>query len=300
MDNMRGKTVVVTGGNNGIGLGTVVGLAKMGAQVIMVARSREKGEQALAEAKARSGNGNISLMLADLSRQSDVRALAEQISRKYERLDVLINNAAIIPAERELSPDRVEMQFAVNHLAYFLLTNLLLENLKRAPQGRVISVSSSVHAQGKINFDDLQNERDYHMAGFPLRGWQQYSNTKLMNVLFTRELARRLAGTPVTANALHPGVIATGLTRTAPGIFNWLYKRFVANAEKGAETSIYLASSPDVAAITGGYFEDRKQVTPAPAAQDDAAARRLWDISAQMTGIASGEAMGAQAARVTA
>lgn len=285
---MDGKIVLVTGANSGIGLATATALAKQGAQVVMVARSRERGEAALAQAKRESGSSKISLMLADLSRQSDVKQLAETFKRTYSQLDVLINNAAIVPPERTVTDDGLEMQFAVNHLAYFILTNALLDLLKRSPQGRIVNVSSEAHREGVIDFNDLQNARQYHMPRYPVPGWQAYSNTKLMNVLFTHELARRLEGTNVVANSLHPGVIRTELTRGMNRFVRGLAMQFMIrmSAERGARTVIYLASAPQAAHMSGKYFHDNcNEVQPSDAARNPETAFRLWEASAAIANI---------------
>jgi NAD(P)-dependent dehydrogenase (short-subunit alcohol dehydrogenase family) len=279
---MQGKIAVVTGGNSGIGLATVIGLAQQGARVVMVARSREKGEAALAEAQKAAGSRAIQLMLCDLAVQADIRRFAAELLAQHPTIDVLVNNAAIIPPTRTLTPDGLEMQFAVNHLSYFLLSHLLLDAITAAPQGRIVNVSSLAHEQGILDFDDLQHEKRYHMASFPVAGWQAYANTKLMNILFTRELARRLAGTRVTTNALHPGIIATNLTRTVPRWFNILFRLVGTKPTKGAETSLYLATGRAGGETTGGYFAAQKPARIAPAGLDDAAAARLWAESARL------------------
>jgi len=272
---MKGKICLVTGANSGIGKETALGLAKMGAHVIMHARSQERGQAALEEVRKESGSDTVDLMLCDLAVQAAVRGFAAEFLEKYPRLDVLINNAALIPKERSITPDGIEMQLAINHLAPFLLTNLLLERLKSSAPARIVTVSSSLHMQGKINFDDLQSEKSYKVAG-----WVPYNHTKLMNVLFTFELARRLAGTGLTANTLHPGVIRTGLQRSTPmsDMVTWAFR----TPQDGAKTSLYLATSPEVANISGKYFEKSKVAKHNPLADDVALAQRLWEVSAEM------------------
>jgi len=277
---MTGKTVFVTGANSGIGLATAKGLAQLGAQVVMLARNREKGEAARAEVIQTSGNNDVHLILADLGVQAEVRRAAEAFKAKFNRLDVLINNAAIIPAKRELTVDGIETQFAVNHLSYFLLTHLLLDMLKASAPSRVVNLSSNLHARGKIDFNDLQTQQSYNGLG-----WGQYNNTKLMNQHFTFELARRLAGTGVTVNSVHPGVIGTNLVRTLPKFAHSLYKRIMPKPEDGAKTSIYAATAPELATVTGQYLADSKIAKAADIARDQDTARRLWDISAQMVNL---------------
>jgi len=284
MESMNGKVVIVTGGNTGIGLATVIGLAKLGAHVVMLARSRERGEAALKTAQTQAGRGTITLMLADLSHQADIHRFVGEFQARFNCLDVLVNNAAIIPPERVLTVDGIETQFAVNHLAPFLLTNLLLDMLKSSAPGRILNVASSAHVNGVVELDDLEQAKQYDMPGHPLKGWQAYCNTKLMNVLFTYELARRLEGTDVTVNCLHPGQIATELIRTSPAIFKLFYRMIMPGPERGARTSIYLASSSEVQAVTGQYFDHNQKAVPSsPASHDEAVAQRLWLASEQYT-----------------
>jgi retinol dehydrogenase 12 len=285
-ETMKDKIVLVTGGNSGIGLVTVTELAKLGATVILAARDRSKGRVALEQAKRDSGSANIHLMLADLSLQTDVRNLALDVQNRFPRLDVLVNNAALVPATRQVTSEGVEVQLAVNHLAPFLLTNLLLEHLKKSDQGRVVTVSSVAHTNGKANFADIQSEHEYDRPNSPAKGWQTYCNTKLFNILFSSELVRRLEGTSVTSNALHPGVIGSNLWRTMPGPIRFLANLFMVKAERGARTSIYLSSSPEVMKLTGKYFFDNcNQVEPSDLAKDVALQKELWAISEQLTGL---------------
>ncbi len=275
---MTGKICLLTGANAGIGKVTAHRLAELGATVVMVCRNQEKGEAALDEIKKRSGSANVELMIADLASQSEIRRLAEDFKAKYDRLDVLVNNAGVYLPKRALTVDGIETTFAVNHLAYFLLTNLLLEVLKQSAPSRIVCVSSEAHKYGKIEFDNLQGEREY-------KGIPAYSNSKLANVLFTRELARRLEGTNVTANSLHPGAVATSIFRNTPKPIEWLIKMFTMNPEKGAQTSVYLATSGEVEGISGKYFEKKLEKYPSRIAQDDDVARKLWEVSEQMTGL---------------
>jgi Dehydrogenases with different specificities (related to short-chain alcohol dehydrogenases) len=281
--NMSGKICLVTGATNGIGKATAQALAKMGATVVIVGRKAPKTAQIVEEIRAASGNKNVDSLLADLSSQKEVRRLAEEFKSKYPSLHVLLNNAGGTFRTRQLSVDGIEMTFALNHLAYFLLTNLLLDRITASASARIISVSSDAHSGGKIEFDNLQGERSYS-------GFGPYGNSKLANILFTIELARRLEGTGVTVNALHPGLVNTGFGKNNPGllmkIMGIIIPLVARSPEKGAETSIYLASSAEVKNITGKYFVDCKVTQPAPQAADLSVARKLWDVSAEMVHLA--------------
>lgn len=274
---------MVTGANAGIGKITALELAKQGAQVVIVARSQARGAEAQAEIIAASGNGDVHLLQADLSSQAEIRKLAAQFKRDFTRLDVLVNNAGAFFNRRQLSVDGLEMTFALNHLGYFLLTHLLLDALQASAPARIINVSSDAHRGAKIDFDDLQAARGY--AGFRV-----YGISKLANVLFTYELARRLGGTAVTANALHPGFVATNFGRNngfvVDKLFGLLGRFFAKSPEEGAETSIYLAASPEVAGVSGQYFVNKKAVKSSLASYDADAARRLWEISEELVGLA--------------
>jgi NAD(P)-dependent dehydrogenase (short-subunit alcohol dehydrogenase family) len=284
MMTMRGKICLITGGTNGIGKSTAHELASMGATVVIVGRDARKTSQVVEEIRAASGNDTVDSLLADLSSQQEVRRLANEFESKYSHLDVLLNNAGAVFMQRQLSVDGIEMTFALNHLASFLLTNLLLDKIKASAPARIINVSSGAHTSGKIEFDNLQGELDFSSRA--------YGNSKLATILFTMELARRLEGTGVTANSLHPGFVSTGFGKNNPGFFMKVIRAVVPliarSPEKGAETSIYLASSPDVQSITGRYFVDRKLTQPAPPATNTAIARKLWDISAEMVHLADG------------
>ena len=255
----------------------------MGATVVIVGRSAQKTSQVVEEIRLATGNQNVDSLLADLSSQQEVRRLASDFKSKYSQLHVLLNNAGGTFTTRQLSVDGIEMTFALNHLAYFLLTNLLLDTIKASAPARIINVSSEAHSGGKIDFDNLQGERSYSSFG-------PYGNSKLANILFTTELARRLEGTGVTVNALHPGFVSTGFGKNNPGLLMKIMGAVVPliarSPEKGAETSIYLASSPEVQSITGKYFVDCKVTQPAPQATDSAVARKLWDVSAEMVHLA--------------
>jgi NAD(P)-dependent dehydrogenase (short-subunit alcohol dehydrogenase family) len=279
---MTGKTVLVTGATGGIGKIAALELARMGANVALVARNEAKGEATLDEIKTATGNTNLELYLADLSSMADIRKLAAEFKAKRTSLDVLVNNAGAYYNERKLSADGLEMTFALNHVAYFLLTNLLLDALKAAPKARVVSVSSAAHTSGKINFDNLQGEKKFS-------GWQAYSDSKLENVLFTIELARRLEGSTVTANCLHPGFVKTafgsGNTGFIAGLLGLAQSLLAITPEAGADTIIYLASSDEVEGVTGKYFEKRQVKTSSPASMDQSTQKRLWDVSAKQTGL---------------
>jgi len=272
---MQGKTVLVTGANAGIGFGVAAGLAQMGARVVMVARNRQKGETAQADIQQKTGNADVHLLLADLSEMVQIHALAKDFRAQFDALHVLVNNAAVIPQQRTESPDGYEMQFAVNHLAYFLLTNLLLDVLIQSAPARIVNVSSGVHFGGRINFDDLHSKKSYRPTGV-------YANTKLMNVMFTYELARRLNGRGVTVNAVHPGEIATQLHNDwygePPGTPFW-----GRSIEDGARTPLYAATAPELDGVTGQYFSNERQTRGT--ADDVTVAARLWQVSEQLTGL---------------
>lgn len=287
---MSGKTVVITGANSGIGKATAVALAAMGARVMMVCRSRERGEAALADVR-RSGGETAGLLTADLSSQEDVRRVAGEILAATGRIDVLLNNAGALQTSYSVTVDGIERTWATNHLNYFLLTHLLRDRLLDSAPARIINVSSRAHVGQRIDLDDPQQQH----RGY--RGYRAYGQSKLANVLFTNELARRLEGTGVTANSLHPGVVRTGFGKTNTSITGRMFGAvmrglapFLLSPDRGAATSIYLASSPKVEGMTGRYFVNCAPASPHAAALDEEAARRLWEISERMTGIASAEA----------
>ena len=285
-ENMNGKICLVTGGTNGIGKATAQALAQMGATVVIVGRNARKTSQVVEEIRAASGNKNVNPLLADLASQQEVRRLAGEFKSIYSHLHVLINNAGGFFMRRQLSADGIEMTFALNHLASFLLTNLLLDTITASAPARIINVSSNAHASGKIEFDNLQGERDFTPRA--------YDNSKLANILFTMELARRLEGTGVTVNALHPGFVSTGFAKNNGKIMAALVSMFAPlvarSPARGAETSIYLASSPDVEGMTGQYFYNSHVIPTAPQASDRVVARKLWDVSAKMVHLADGVA----------
>jgi NAD(P)-dependent dehydrogenase (short-subunit alcohol dehydrogenase family) len=279
---MAGRICVITGATRGIGRATAEGLARLGATVVLIARRREDGERTSREIAAKSAVAPA-VVTADLSSQSSIREASAQLRRLYPHLHVLINNAGLITRRRELTVDGLEMQFAVNHLAYFLLTNLLLDQLKAGAPSRIINVSSGAHYGAQLDFDELQGERGYD-------GNRAYSQTKLANILFTYELARRLQGTGVTANCLHPGVIGTRLLADYMGVpiaGRALARSFGASPEKGAETTIHLATSLDMETVSGKYFEAKRERRSSRESYDEAAARRLWDMSERLTRLAS-------------
>jgi NAD(P)-dependent dehydrogenase (short-subunit alcohol dehydrogenase family) len=279
---MDGKVCLITGATSGIGKATAMGLANMRASVVMVGRDRGRGEAALAEIKEGSANASVDLMLADLSSQEDIRRLADEFKEAYPRLDVLINNAGVIRSKRVTTTDGIEMTFAVNHLAYFLLTNLLLDVLKASAPSRIVNVSSGEQRNGTIDFDDLQGEKGYKTA-------KAYGQSKLANVLFTYELARRLEGTGVSANCLHPGAgVRTNLGSGVSGVFGFTVRALtplMKSPEKGAETSIYLASSPEVEGLSGRYFVKKAEARSSDVSHDKRMARRLWEASAELTNL---------------
>jgi len=291
-DSLDGKVCLVTGATSGIGRSAAQSLAARGARVVVVGRSPAKTTAAVAAIQQATGNPLVEGLLADLSRQSQVRALAEQVQARYPRLDVLVNNAGVIVGTRQETEDGLEMTFAVNHLAYFLLTNLLLSNLQAAArargEARIVNVASGAHQRVPgLDFNDLQSTR--HYSAFPV-----YGASKLANLLFTSELARRLlqAGAGVTANAMHPGLVHTGFGSNNRSWY-WRLAYFFVNGagrtpEQGADTIIYLATAPELAGVTGQYFYERKPMTPSAAARDPEAARRLWQVSERLTGLAAG------------
>jgi NAD(P)-dependent dehydrogenase (short-subunit alcohol dehydrogenase family) len=280
--NMQGKVCLVTGATSGIGLESVRALARLGATVVLSGRDPGRGEAALAEVRRTVPDAKLDLMLADLTSLASVRKLAQDFQARYSRLDVLLNNAGLILDRRKVTADGFEATFATNHLAHFLLTNLLLEQLKSSGAARVVNVSSEGHRMGSVDFlDDPQAERGYS-------GMKVYGNSKLANILFTRGLARRLEGTKVTTNSLHPGVVRTGFGLNSEGFFKHLVKLaapFMLTAEGGARTSVYLASSPEVEGVSAKYFIKSKVARESKAARDDAAAEKLWRKSAELTGV---------------
>jgi NAD(P)-dependent dehydrogenase (short-subunit alcohol dehydrogenase family) len=281
---MQGKTVVVTGGTSGIGEVTACTLAARGARVVLVARDRERGTATMAKLKDANPATGHSIYYGDLSSIAEMKRVGGEIAAAEPTIDVLVNNAGAVFLQRHESVDGLEMTFATNHMAYFVLTNLLLDRLRAAGRARVVSTASGAHSAGKLDFGDLQLRSRYATT-------RAYGNSKLCNILFTRELARRLRGSSdVTANCLHPGFVGTrfGQNNAKSAILKLVAKGIMSlglSPEKGADTIIWLASSPEVAGESGGYFIKRKRVTPSAAAQNDADAKRLWEMSAAISGI---------------
>jgi NAD(P)-dependent dehydrogenase (short-subunit alcohol dehydrogenase family) len=283
---MTGKVVLITGGTGGIGKATAIGLAALGARVAITGRDLTRTEAAAVEIRGASGNPEVRAFGADLSSQVEVRRLAAEVLETYPRLDVLVNNVGGSWNTRHVTADGLEHTFAVNHLAAFLLTNLLLDRLTASAPARVVTVASAAQATGSIDFDDLQGERGYSER-------KAYPQSKLASVMFTYELARRLEGTGVTATVLHPGVVNTGFGAEDPGlIFKALVpfmRPFMTTPARGAATSIYLASSPDVERVTGQYFANGKPKRSSERSYDRAVAARLWQVSADLVGLSSRE-----------
>ena len=289
MSALTGKTVLVTGGTGGIGLATAAGLAGLGARVGIVGRDAGRARAAAERIRTVAAGGDVDVFIADVSSQREVQRLAGQVLAAYPRLDVLVNNVGGYWATRHATEDGLERTFAVNHLAPFLLTHLLLDRLRSSAPARVVTVSSGAQAMGRIDFDDLQGERSYS-------GQRAYNQSKLANVQFTYELARRLEGSGVTANVLHPGVVRTAFgqedSRGWMRLMLPVVRPFMKTPERGAETSVYLASSPEVEGVSGQYFANSKPKTSSRASYDTAAARRLWEVSAGLVGLARAEQAG--------
>lgn len=286
MWNISGKTVVVTGATSGIGLEAAVVLARAGARTVLVGRDAAKTQRSLDDVKARSGSTNVESAACDFSSQASTRALAADLLARFPRIDVLVNNAGLVNAERSVTVDGIETTFAVNHLGYFLLTTLLAERLLASAPARVVNVSSTGHYRGTMDFDDLGFERGYQIM-------RAYTRSKLGNVLFTNELARRWANKGVTVNALHPGGVATNIWSRAPGwtqpILSVVKKLILITPEQGAETITYLAMSPEVEGKTGLYFDKNRPKTAAKLGLDEAVAKRLWDVSAKLVHLTAAE-----------
>lgn len=277
---MQDKVVVITGGTSGIGEVSAERLAAMGARIVLVARSRTRGEATLARLRETAPAQSHSIYYGDVSRLADLNRLAAEIRSAEPRIDVLINNAGAAFSERQVTEDGLELTFATNHMSYFVLTHGLREQL--APNARIVNTSSHAHYRAQVDFGDLQMQNNWNTL-------RAYGVSKLMNVLFTRAMARRLAGTGITTNCLHPGFVKTRIAANGKGfgvvVFRGMMKLFAISAEKGAETIVYLASSDEVAKTSGQYFYKSKITEPSKAAQDDAAAERLWNESAKLAGI---------------
>lgn len=284
-ERMADKIVVVTGANSGMGLATTVALAQMGAHVIMACRSMERGEQARVKALEQSRSSTIELMQCDLGSFESIRNFVAAFKVKFARLDVLVNNAGVVSLKRELTKDGFESQIGVNHLGHFLLTNLMLELLMRSDQGRIVNVSSGAHKAGNIHFDDPNIMKGYNV----IKG---YGQSKLANILFTKELARRLQNTNITVNSLHPGAVGTNIGIDRKTGFGKtvlkLLRPFFRTPLQGASSAIYLASSPEAAAVSGDYYIDCRIAKTSAKANDPELAAKLWDWSAQQTGLSEG------------
>lgn len=282
------KVALVTGASNGIGLETALQLAQKGFRVVLLCRNQQRGEAAVEYIKAKSGQTDVSLMICDLGNMSDIRNCCEQIKRTYHKLDILINNAGVLNFKRQLTKDGLEEHFGVCHIGHFLLTNLLLECM--AEDARIVMVSSVAHKMGKINFDDLAMAKGYSAI-------RAYSRAKLCNILFARELARRLRGTGITINCVHPGVVGSNIgakrsqgqttTGRARRFFFTLLRPVIQTPEQGALTTIYVATSDACAGVSGAYFANCKPAKVSPKAEDATLAKKLWQVSVCITGLDS-------------
>jgi NAD(P)-dependent dehydrogenase (short-subunit alcohol dehydrogenase family) len=278
---LAGRTVVLTGASSGIGRATALGLADEGARLFLVGRTPERCEETLAEIRRRTGRDDAVMLRADLSSQAEVRRLAGELLARAERVHVLVNNAGVTLLERQQSVDGLEATFATNHLAYFLLTGLLLPRLRESAPARIVNVASDAHRFGRLDLSDLQNERRY-------RAMRVYGQSKTANILFTQELARRIAGSGVTANALHPGGIRSNLGRSEGRVLEGVRRAvglFLKTPEEGARTSLHLACSPELEGVSGRYFAKCRERTPAAHARDPELAKRLWERSEELTGL---------------
>jgi NAD(P)-dependent dehydrogenase (short-subunit alcohol dehydrogenase family) len=279
---MKGKVVVITGATSGIGQVAAEQLAAMGARMVLVARDKTRGEAALARLRQSGPGVAHSVYYADLSLVSEMKRVVAEIATAEPRIDVLINNAGAMFGSRQVTSDGLELTFATNHVAYFVLTHGLRDRLVAAAPARVINTSSDAHRRDRLDFSDLQSANSYG-------GFRVYCRSKLANILYTRELARRLAGTGVTANSLHPGFVATRFGDQSGGLLSFVFrvaKNFAISPEEGAETIVYLASSDEVAKVTGKYFNKCREATPTPEAQDDDGALRLWQETEKLAGVA--------------
>jgi len=284
MENLAGKTVLVTGATSGIGLEASVVLARMNARLVMIGRDPAKTAEKVEEVRKRSGSTAVESLLCDFSSQARIRRLADEFRARHDRLDILVNNAGAVFAKRSVTEDGIESTFAVNHLGYFLLTNLLLDLLIKSAPARVVNVASAASYQGTLDFEDLGFERGYRIM-------RAYSRSKLANILFTRALADRLAGTGVTVNSLHPGAVATNIWNGAPRwvrpVLTALTRLLLLTPAEGAKTIVYLATSPEVEGKTGLYFEKNQPKTPSRLARDERLAKHLWEQSARLVKLAA-------------
>ena len=285
MTDMQGKVVLITGASNGIGRAAAMALARTGAMLALAGRDEKRVNATVAMIREQSDNDEVRGLLADLSTLTGMRQLANEFRRRYSRLDLLLNNAGAAFHERAETVDGIERTFALNHLAYYQLSRLLLDMLQASAPARIVNVSSDAHRQVKaLDFDNIDGRK-----AWGLRGFTPYAQSKLANLLFTRELARRLAGTGVTVNALHPGVVATDIFRDSGGpigfIFGTLGPLFMKKPEQGADTLVWLATAAEVADVSGGYFVNRRRREPSAGARDDDAAQRLWAFSAELCGM---------------
>jgi NAD(P)-dependent dehydrogenase (short-subunit alcohol dehydrogenase family) len=276
MTTMKDKVCIVTGANAGIGRVTALEIAKMGAKLVIVCRSKERGEEALKDIRNKSNNDSVELILADMASQKSIKNFAEQFKAKYDKLDVLVNNAGLIIGKRELTEDGIESTFAINHMGYFITTHLLLDMLKESPAGRIVNVASEAHRMGTTAFDDINCEKGYNSM-------KVYGQSKFNNILFTYELAKRIKEHKnLTVNCLHPGVIGSNFGQTGAAWFKFgakLLKPFFLTNEQGAETQIYLATSPEVEGVSGKYFDKKKPVRSSKISYDENAWKKLWEIS---------------------
>jgi len=275
---MVGKTCLVTGANSGIGFETAKGLAALGADLILVCRDAQRGEDARKDIIAATGNDRVDLLIADMSLMASVRELADQVNQNYPQLHVLINNAGVMLSKRQLTSEGYEMQYALHHLGPFLFTHLLLDKLKASSPARIININSKMHTMNKIDFDNLQAEKKFGP-------FKTYAASKLANMMFTYSLAERLEGTGVTANCLHPGVIGSNIGST-PGFI----KMFMKSPQKGAETPLYLACEPELEVMNGKYFMDKKPLASSKDSYDKVVAKKLWALSLEQAGLKESEA----------
>lgn len=276
---MTGKTCLITGGNSGIGKATAIGLAKLGATVVIVSRDKDKSEAAIFEIRSLSRNKDVDSMVCDLSSLDSVRELAHDFMARYKQLHVLVNNAGVFLPKRVPTADGLETTFVTNHLGHFLLTNLLLDELKASSPSRIINLTSSAHYATEIDFEDLQGEKKYS-------GYQAYSQSKLANVLFTHQLAKKLEGTGVTVNSLHPGVVRTGFGKDQGGLMSIAVRigsPFMMSAESAARAVIYLATSPEIEGVSGKFYSKGREKRSSNQSYDTASAERLWKVSAELT-----------------